>query len=84
MHLPANQLVALPVVRELAELLVGQLGNDFGAHEGIIHLNQTPGSQRYSGSRHRRDGVFRECAGKQLSFPKGYNSGGVISVMSFL
>jgi hypothetical protein len=26
--------------------------------------------------------VFRECAGKQLSFPKGYNSGGVISVMS--
>jgi hypothetical protein len=36
------QLVVLPVVRELAELLVGQLGDNFGAHTVIIHPNQTP------------------------------------------
>jgi hypothetical protein len=41
MHLPANQLVALPIVREMAELLVGQLGDNLGAHKRIIHLNQT-------------------------------------------
>jgi hypothetical protein len=36
MHLSMDELIALPVTGKLAELLEGQLGNDFCAHMLII------------------------------------------------
>ena len=36
MHLPVDKLILLSIVGKLAELLEGQLGNDFGAHKNII------------------------------------------------
>ena len=66
-HFSVYQFEVLPVVGKLAELLVRQLGDNFGAHGYIIHLNQTLRSQRSSSSRHRKDGVLRESAGKRLS-----------------
>jgi hypothetical protein len=36
------QFVVFPVVGKLAELFVGQLGDNFGAQRVIIHINQTP------------------------------------------
>ena len=36
MHLSIYELIALPVAGKLAELLEGQLGNDFRAHMLII------------------------------------------------
>jgi hypothetical protein len=47
------QLIALPVARKLAELFVGQLGDNFGSHAFIIYLNQTlspPAYFQYSAS----------------------------------
>src|SRR5437762_9919861 len=36
-YLPTYKLVSLAVIGKLAELLVGQLGNDLGCHALIIH-----------------------------------------------
>ena len=41
MHLSTHEFVALAVDGELTKFLETQFGNDFGAHEAIIHLNQT-------------------------------------------
>ena len=40
MHLSMDELIALSVAGKLAELLEGQLGNDFCAHELIIPLRE--------------------------------------------
>jgi hypothetical protein len=38
MHLSTHEFVALAVDSELTKFLETQFGNDFGAHEKIIHL----------------------------------------------
>jgi hypothetical protein len=39
MHLATHELVTLPVVGKLPELLVSQFGDDFGTHGVIIHYS---------------------------------------------
>jgi len=42
MHLSTHEFVALAVDGELTKFLETQFRYDFGAHEAIIHLDQTP------------------------------------------
>jgi hypothetical protein len=48
MHLSTHEFVALDIDWELTEFLETEFGNDFGAHEEIIHLKQTPSASTVS------------------------------------
>ena len=70
MQLSTHEFVALAVDRQLTKLLETQFGNDFGAHEVIIHLNLTPRCRHAPVLGSKEMACFGKVWGSNCRFPQ--------------